>query len=1170
MPSLTVLLSDLSQPVGLCADPNGTRVLVALRGGQLTGVDLATAQQTVLAQLPGRISGFAVAPDGQRAYVAGNSMGLWEAPLDGSAPVRLIRSLRTPKAIAVDPTGQLVFVAEGRIDGRLLQLDLANAQLSVVELGLQRPRGMVYETSANRPIIAEQLGGQLVVPDPTGPPIVLATGLGEPVDLAWHDAEQSHLLVADTAGGRVVSVDRRQPANPPVELVSGLDQLRGAQPVGAATLALLTGSTLSIMDLPPVVHEPVEVTIPAGELFIAGWVRAGVNINDPTVVFDDIDFIIEPRESGALVSNSRDNGFDAGAPTIVVSAGWRAGMHELIALSRVDGSELGRTSFEVLDTWTHPTLGPSIATFGTVNSGPDEGTWGGPDSGDFSVPQNVPKEPKVGTRRLAVVLVETASANGQYPTGAALTTITNDLRDELVNGVTVNGQVRSLVDYYATASDGKLTVDVVGPVGPVALPNGFGSYFTMDSSGKWLYDEDTDSSIIAEIVALNEAAAANGDPPFLDLSQIDSVMYVVRSVTAMPPAADRFVWPRASRSSKMHIIGHIELNVFGTTLSLPVPHALYRIFMPDDWAARDGNRLFHETASHEFGHNLGLRDQYNKSYAAAIADRITAQDPPGGGARWTWELMSWEQDLPMPSAAHRLMLGWLDPAKVKLFNFGTSGAADEEVVLHAVADGPPAAGSGEFAAIEVRLEDGLNYYFEYRPAVAGVIADSNSPEASAVLGTEALTRTPEPKDRAQILLVEDDADAIDEEGSFITSQDFKDKDTSSPGFENDFIVDVLSTNATTARVRVRYAADNKPDPGMTPWSPSSNWQSPDIEVVNARSLSDSSYRNIPWEGHDNWVRATVSNRGLSDAHGVTVDFFAKDFTFGGGAETGLGAQTLDVPIGPPVVFTSPNTWRPPQVWFPFGNLSYKQHACFGGRFGPFQDPVTNIWEVTTENNEAQSNYTWMASSSHSPATREVTTIWADNPFDKPAVISFSINQPHPMFRVYLDHRWVYLQPGERQRILLMVESLLGDQRFEELSEAFLHERRMIETKLRLSASGDTGDSCAESVIGGVAVRVVTGYGTEFEYFEAHGDGGGWATGRVIRTDNRQGASGTVLISVMPYDLEDPTPEVVVEAQLDYDGYFSLEFSRPELRGRAQASFLGWYALAPCESEVVEL
>ncbi len=762
MPDPMVLATNLAQPVALRGDPAGTQLIVALRGGLLEGIDIATGQRTTLAQLPGRIATFALSPDGGTAFVAGSSIGLWQAPLDGSAPTRLIRSLRAPRAVVVDPLGRSVIVAEGGANGRLLLLDLGTNQLSLLESGLDRARGMVYELGAERLIVAENGSGRLVTPVAGSAPAVLVDDLGKPVDLAWHDPEQTHVLVADTAAGRVVSVDLRQPTNPPVWLASGLSQLRAAQPVGTETLAILTGATISLVTLPPVVHPPVELSIPLDELFIAGWVRARVIINDPAIAFDDIAFHVEPVEGGALVSNSRDNSFDPGAPTVVLSAGWRTGTHKLVAVNRIDGSELTRVPFDVIDTWTDPTLGPSIATFGAVVSGPDEGTWGGPDSGDFSVPQNVKVHPALGTRNVAVVLVETAEPNGQYPTGAALTTIIDDLRDELVDGVTVDGQTRSLVDYYAAASNGAFTVNIIGPVGPIALPNPWTSYFTM-SGTRWLYREDVDSSVITEIVARNEAAAANGDPPFLDLSVVDSIMYVVCSAIATPPAADRFAWPRASRSKKLHTIGHLDLGVWGIPLSIPIQHEMARLFMPHDWAVRRGRR-FHETAAHELGHNLGLRDQYNKSYVAAIADRITSQDPPGAPPLWTWELMAREDDLPLPSAAHRLMLGWLPPSAVKLFNFGTFGAADEEVTLRAVASGLPIPGTGEFAAIEVRLEDGRNYYFEYRPAVSGAIVDSNSPEAFAVLGTEALTRTPVPTDRAQILLVADDDDAVDEFG----------------------------------------------------------------------------------------------------------------------------------------------------------------------------------------------------------------------------------------------------------------------------------------------------------------------------------------------------------------------------------------------------------------------
>ena len=145
-----------------------------------------------------------------------------------------------------------------------------------------------------------------------------------------------------------------------------------------------------------------------------------VIINDPSTAFDDLEFVVEPRESAAMVSYSRDASFDPNKPHIMLCAGWMAGKHELTVIRRSDSKTVGRTTFEVLDNWTDPTIGPSITTFGSIESGPSGGTWGGPDSGDFAVPQNVNVIPALGTRNIGVVLVDTSA---RYPTGAALTTI---------------------------------------------------------------------------------------------------------------------------------------------------------------------------------------------------------------------------------------------------------------------------------------------------------------------------------------------------------------------------------------------------------------------------------------------------------------------------------------------------------------------------------------------------------------------------------------------------------------------------------------------------------------------------------------------------------------------------------------------------------------------------
>jgi M6 family metalloprotease-like protein len=904
-------------------------------------------------------------------------------------------------------------------------------------------------------------------------------------------------------------------------------------------------------------RDPVELSVPAGELFISGWVRVPVVINDPTIAFEDLEFLIDPPESGAMVSISRDNSFDVAQPTILLTAGWATGEHRLIAVHRPTGDKVGQATFNVLDTWTDSNAGPSIATFGSIVSGPDSGTWGGPDSGDYTVPQNVKVHAALGTHNVAVVLVDTASA--RYPMGAALNTIITNIRDEMVNGVAIGGQTRSVTDYFDQASNGLFNLHVVDVVGPISLPNNWTSYLYFHTDDTWVANDTLASTIVSEIVTRNTAAAQAGNPLFLDLSQVDSLIYVLRSRVS-PPDPDLFVWPRASTTSYPEVIGSQEINVGFGTLSIPLARALTRMWMPEDWATRDGVRAFHETVVHELGHNLGLIDQYAQDdYTDDAKGRITGSNDSGVGS---WELMTFEQGLPLPSAAHRLMLGWLKSEHVRLYNFGVAGAVDETIRLHAAGAGAPPA--GRFGAAEVRIEDGKNFYFEYRPTVAGRIVDTDPMEINAVLATEALTRLPAPKDRAQILLVSEDADGVVEAGSFLTGQDFRDRDTTTPGFERDFIVEVLSTTADEAKVRFVYDPDIRPDPSIKPWSPSTDWQSPDLEVINGRSQGDAAFHNVPWEGHDNTIQARVSNFGKSDAHGVTVRFFAKDFTFGGGAEVFIGEQTQDVPIGTTVTFVSPVPWRPAQLHFPLFGLQYQQHSCVVARFGPFLDPVTNIWEVTPENNEAQSNYTWMASSTSSPASREVTAIVAENPFDKPAIISFTIRQPNPLFRVYLSHRWVRLQPGEQRQIVLMTESLLGDTRFDEMLRDYRHYERRIETTIRLSAYGDTLEACAPSLIGGATVLAMTGLGTHFEWFENEG---GLAYGRVVQTDTGMGVDGKVLVSVMPRDPERDVPERVREADA-IGGEFRVEHGQAEDGWRIQAHYLGRFPWMPSDSKLI--
>ena len=344
MPTTTVLTSGLDRPVGLRVGASG-RLYVAEQAGRILAIDAASGISTPLANAPGRISVWDLSPDERTAFVAGGAAGLRSVPLDGSPATLLARFLVPVGAVRCGANGNAVRIAESRPNGRLLERQVAPPAGTVIARRLNRAHGLVIETLTGRNLVAQQAdGGQLVVPGLAGPPAVVSTALGEPVDLAWEDATETHLLVADRAGGRVLRVDPAGVA-PPVELLSGVAGLWAAQPLGANRFAIGADDQVLIVDdsAPPA---PVVLTVPDRELFISSWTMVDVVINDPAIMVEDIEFHIKPDDSGALVSLSRDNSYDPAQPKILVSAGWLTGEHLLIAMRRSDGSPAGGAAFQ--------------------------------------------------------------------------------------------------------------------------------------------------------------------------------------------------------------------------------------------------------------------------------------------------------------------------------------------------------------------------------------------------------------------------------------------------------------------------------------------------------------------------------------------------------------------------------------------------------------------------------------------------------------------------------------------------------------------------------------------------------------------------------------------------------------------------------------------------------
>src|SRR5262249_2082620 len=136
-------------------------------------------------------------------------------------------------------------------------------------------------------------------------------------------------------------------------------------------------------------------------------------------------------------------------------------------------------------------------------------------------------------------------------------------------------------------------------------------------------------------------------------------------------------------------------------------------------------------------------------------------------------------------------------------------------------------------------------------------------------------------------------------------------DTTDPVYPTDFKIDVSGIDTTKADVRIRYGVNSKPDPSIRPWPASADrqWQSPDIEIQNARNLADPARFNVPWVGNNNTVIARVKNNGALDAPQVRANFYVKNYNVGGTPETFLGTDVHDVSAGATVNFQA--NWNPP-------------------------------------------------------------------------------------------------------------------------------------------------------------------------------------------------------------------------------------------------------------------
>jgi M6 family metalloprotease-like protein len=795
----------------------------------------------------------------------------------------------------------------------------------------------------------------------------------------------------------------------------------------------------------------VDIALPKGPLFVGSYHRVRVRLKG--ILFDKVKFVVPDGTRAAVISPSRDTTFDVKRPRIMLCVGYAPGTYVVEARHVTTNALLGDAKFESDALWHDENAGPT-KWFTGINQGYSAGAaWGGGSTG----PQNAGTAPATGTRRIAILLVDTSTQ--RYTTDApTLQGFRDQWMNELINGVTTGGVTRSARLFYREVSYNNF--DLSAQVfGPVSLPGSFDDYFNTDGTPKGTYFQ---------------ACFTAGDG-VIDFNNFDTLLCVSQHVDGPPIKS---AWPYASIGNwGPYTTGEGNKN-YGV------------ISMPNAWEALDG-RMLYETFSHELGHNLGLGDQYTPS--------VPGRNPGG------WELMDSDGPWPHFSIVHRLILGWVQPGWLQSFNFQSMATpVDQTVTVSPIENGAPPA--GKKVGLEIRIADGWNYYFEYRIGQTAQLGDRSLPTDSRVLGTDVVSAPyVAPIARPGILLLNND---VDGDGAVLgNSQDYEETDTTDPVYPTDFKVDVSGVNSSKADIRVRYGVNSKPDPSIRPWPAAADrqWQSPDIEIQNVRNLADSAWFNVPWVGNMNTIIARVKNNGALDAPQVRVNFYVKNYNVGGTPETFLGSDVRDVPAGATVNFQG--SWTPPA----------EGHFCIIVRIPLYQLPANPaVVEMTELNNIAQSNYDRFISATSIPS-REMSVLEVGNPYPVRTRIWINAGHSNPLYRTYLEHAWVYLDPGETRKIQVMYEFAPDHLTIDLYPKKMLpkyRELQRIPNRVAFTAFLENPrDNPRHSldVLGGAQAEVVTGKSTEFLRFAVTGR---TARGTVVtHEDKKPVPSGKIIVRV---------------------------------------------------------
>ncbi|KQZ82221.1 hypothetical protein ASD56_15225 [Microbacterium sp. Root166] len=1110
--AITTIATGMHGAIGSRRDTVHGGVVFVEYDGTVRRIDPQTGTTDVIGTGFTELEDIEISADGSTYFLSerGGSIYAVEAgaPFDLTGAKVLASGLGPVHQLAAVVDGSALYAIEYAAPGSLLRVDLSDASVSTVAGGFQQATGLVLDASQTRAFVSEQGAGGRIrsVPLSGGAPVVVASGLPAPFFLNWGDATNEKLVVAQRDPENALSVIHLNTSGPLVQQVTGLPFRPSSIVVddsGAAPLGIVAAdSEIATIDLTDALAAPIEVDMPKEAMFPGGYRRVPYRLS-AGLTSDDVEFIVAEGPEAGMISPSRDALWDDDAPHVMLLARARTGTFTLVATHIATGDTLAKVEFEVTTEWADAHDGPPLAFVGESAPWVTGGAWGGGPAGV----QNVNVMPATGTRRIGVILVDTADS--RLPgTGTTTTDIQAAWANEVVASTAdPDGILRSCSHYFQEVSDGRFDVSLTtgNVVGPVSLPGGWTDYFEWnDDRSFW----GTKGNLFQ--------AAGTAAQSMIDFDDVDTLVVITFSLTASldPDTPDLFVWPIAT-GVNLSYISPGETTV--KQKSIPV------VSMPTDWTAVDGRRV-HETLSHEIGHNLGLPDLYMN---------VTGFDPTIAARDVTnWDLMSNDGDLPHLSLGAKLMLGWMDPGLVRAYNFALAGGGvSDTLTLKASSNVGSAVVGTDLAGIEVRRADGWNYYFEYRQGQAADIADRLLPQDGSVIGTDVVSGIFEPP-LARRMIVQVPMD-VDGDGPVLREPaDYEESDPSGPA---EFSLEVLSRSGDTAQVRLSYGAGGKPDPSIRPWPGGDNWQSPDILVQNAKSDADSAWLNVPWAGHTNRVRATITNGGDFVANDVQVNFFVKNFAISGAPEVPIGSAIIDIPAGGSV--PAEVNWTPPAA-----STTGNAHFCIVVRIPLYQDPGNPaIVELTELNNVAQSNYSRFISSDASPAVRGVTAVDVHNPYDRETRFWVVPSQTSEFFRTYVGHQWLKVGAGETRSVEVMYESLVGDPAYASTAGELRQRVYKVPNVVALVGLAENPHEKPHNaeVVGGATIQVVAARGSRFDWIKVDGAD---VYGRVVDKGTDQPVhGGRVLVTARVKG--DKGKELYAAGTIGSNGEFHAHFRR---------------------------